>query len=455
MLGTVLFWVAALLPPPASDPPIALCAGRPATLVGTAGDDHLEGTRGDDVIAGLGGDDTIVAGPGDDLVCAGPGDDTVLGGPGADTLLGAAGDDTLNGNDGPDWLSGGPGADLLIGERGEDTALGGLGDDVLRGGAGTDRLHGQEGRDTLLGGEEDDLLRGGEGDDAADGGPRADRLHGGRGDDYLLGREGPDLLLGEEGDDFLSGGDGDDVLRGGAELDRCDGGSSRDDAAGCEAVAATEVGQVPRPLFRPGPTQVALTFDDGPSAYTAQILNVLGKYGVTATFFVIGRQAAADPALLRRMTAEGHSVQNHTYSHYWLTRYPDSTIADQLARSNQVIEEYTGELPHCFRPPFGAVSDRIRSVAAGQGLASIMWDVDPWDWKHPGSAAVASRVLGRTGGGDIVLFHDTAGWSTIGALPSIIEGLRARGLELVPLCSNASSAAKVSEDHLFEAVGLP
>ncbi|HUU61147.1 MAG TPA: hypothetical protein VMX37_02025, partial [Acidimicrobiia bacterium] len=61
----------------------------------------------------------------------------------------------------------------------------------------------------------------------------------------------------------------------------------------------------------------------------------------------------------------------------------------------------------------------------------------PWDWKHPGSAAVASHVLSRTGGGDIVLFHDTAGWSTIGALPAIIEGLRSRGLEFVPLCSTS------------------
>ncbi|HSQ36970.1 MAG TPA: polysaccharide deacetylase family protein, partial [Acidimicrobiia bacterium] len=220
-----------------------------------------------------------------------------------------------------------------------------------------------------------------------------------------------------------------------------DGGAGRDDAATCEAVAATEVGQLPRPVFRPGPTQVALTFDDGPSpAYTAQILTILERYGVPATFFVIGRQASENPALLQRMAAGGHSVQNHTYSHYWLTRYSDGTIYDQLARGNQVIAGATGESPHCFRPPFGAVNDRVRSVAAGLGLTSIMWDVDPWDWKHPGPTSVASHVLSRTGGGDIVLFHDTAGWSTIGALPAIIQGLRARGLEFIPLCSTSIPA---------------
>jgi len=186
---------------------------------------------------------------------------------------------------------------------------------------------------------------------------------------------------------------------------------------------------------------VALTFDDGPSpAYTAQILTILERYGVPATFFVIGRQAFENPALLQRMTAEGHSVQNHTYGHYWLTRYSDGTVRDQLARGNQVIEQAAGESPHCFRPPFGAVNDRVRSVAAGLGLTSIMWDVDPWDWKRPGPTAVASHVLSRTGGGDIVLFHDTAGWSTIGALPAIIQGLRARGLEFVPLCSTSIPA---------------
>jgi peptidoglycan/xylan/chitin deacetylase (PgdA/CDA1 family) len=254
------------------------------------------------------------------------------------------------------------------------------------------------------------------------------------------GQEGADLVYGEAGDDWLEGGDGDDILRGHDGVDRCDGGPGRDDAATCEQFVATEVGQVPTPRVRPGPTQVALTFDDGPSpAYTRRILDILEEYGVPATFFVIGRSAAENPELLERMAADGHSVQNHTYSHYWLTRYPDATITDQLARANQVIEELTGETPNCYRPPFGAVNDRVRSLAADLGLATIMWDVDPWDWKHPGTSAVASHVLSRTTGGDIVLFHDTAGWSTIGALPAIIQGLRARGLEFVTICSDPAN----------------
>ena len=88
------------------------------------------------------------------------------------------------------------------------------------------------------------------------------------------------------------------------------------------------------------------------------------------------------------------------------------------------------------------MNDRVRSLAASRGLATIMWDVDPWNWKHPGASAVAARVLTSVAGGDIVLFHDTAGWSTIGALPAIIEGLQARGYEFVPICTTPGVAPR-------------
>jgi peptidoglycan/xylan/chitin deacetylase (PgdA/CDA1 family) len=77
----------------------------------------------------------------------------------------------------------------------------------------------------------------------------------------------------------------------------------------------------------------------------------------------------------------------------------------------------------------------VDAVANSLGYRRIMWDVDPWDWKHPGPSAVASHVLRYTGDGDIVLFHDTVGYSTTNALPAIIEGLRARGLEFDTLCN--------------------
>ncbi len=400
----------------AGGPP--LCSGHPATIVGTAGDDLLQGTIHDDVIWGGDGNDRIAAGPGNDLVCSGPGDDSVTGEGGADTLLGGGGGDRLDGGSGEDALYGGPGGDTLLGGAGADGLAGAEDDDDLAGGPGADTLNGGPGADVLAGGDD------------------PDRLIAGDGADHLAGGRGNDLLQGGRGNDSLAGGEDDDSLDGEAGVDDCDGGLGRDGAVDCEEVRATEEGQVPTFLISPGPHQVALTFDDGPAGtYTGQILDILARYGVPATFFVVGSRAAEQPDLVRRMVAEGHSVQNHTYGHYWLTRYSDATIHDQLARANDLIGDLAGKVPNCLRPPFGAVNDRVRSMAAAEGLATIMWDVDPWNWDHPGASAVISRVLRSTSGGDIVLFHDTAGWSTIGALPAIIEGLQARGLELVAICS--------------------
>lgn len=433
LVSALLWWTFAQIPPITTE----LCNGEPATIVGTAADEEIVGTAGRDVIVAGAGNDVIRGRGGPDLICAGSGDDTVYGGAGADELFGQDGDDSLVGNGGADELNGGGGSNRLSGSSGDDALWGGPFSDDLRGGPGDDLLYGLGGADDLFGQAGNDYLNGGEGDDALVGGEGHDTLHGAPGNDRMHGEAGDDLLYGEAGDDRLHGGEGNDVLRGHDGTDYCDGGAGRDDAATCEQFLATEVGQVPLPRFRPGPTQVALTFDDGPSpAYTRRILDILREYRVPATFFVIGRSAAENPELLARMAAEGHSVQNHTWSHAWLTRYSDAAVTSQLTQANQTIEQLTGQAPNCYRPPFGAVNDRVRSLAAAQGLTTVMWDVDPWDWKHPGSYVVASHVLSRTDGGDIVLFHDTAGSSTIRALPSIIQNLRSRGLELVAICAD-------------------
>ena len=276
-------------------------------------------------------------------------------------------------------------------------------------------------------------------------GPGADRLAGGEGADLLQGDDddtpddgpGPDRLFGGVGDDYLSGDGGDDPLRGEDGTDRCHGGKGQDAAASCEAVAATESGQSARPLLEPGPGLVTLTFDDGPSGlYGGRLLDILARYRVPATFFVVGERAEARPDLVRRMVAGGHSVQNHAYTHDRLTLCPDATVVGQLVRANGAIAAITDDPPpHCLRPPYLAVSDRVRTLAASVGLATILGDVNSQDWQRPGAAAVVAYVLGHTGGGDIVLLHEGAGDSTLDALPAIIEGLRARGLEFVALCS--------------------
>jgi len=370
------------------------CAGKAATIEGSAGPDRLVGTAGDDVIWGGAGGDDIAAGPGNDIVC---------GGPGADRLRGEKGRDALFGGDGADTLAGGSGADTLGG---------GPDDDVLRGDAGNDAIAGADG------------------DDSLDGGPGRDSLRGGRGADHLDGGEG---------DDTLAGGGAADELWGGAGVDACDGGIGADWASGCEQVGATETGQVPWPLLQPGPHQVALTFDDGPAEpSTARILDILARYGVPATFFVVGRRAAAHPDLLQRMVQEGHSVQNRTYDHLQLLWRPDSVVRDQISRTTAVIQAATGVTPQCLRPPNGVFDDRVPVIAAELGLATVLWDVNP-----PDQSAVP-WILTGTEGGDILLLHDTGGWATVNALPAVIEGLLARGLEFVPLCLVPGTAPRLS-----------
>jgi Ca2+-binding RTX toxin-like protein len=150
-------------PPPPPAPPKASCAGNPATIVGTPGNDVLTGTPGRDVIAGLGGNDVINGLGGNDLVCAGDGNDVVLGGDGDDYLIGENGNDRIFGSAGRDTLFGGPGRDQLDGGTGDDRLYGGDGNDLLRGGSGPDRLYGEAGDDHLIGGPGVDVLDGGPG----------------------------------------------------------------------------------------------------------------------------------------------------------------------------------------------------------------------------------------------------------------------------------------------------
>jgi len=135
------------------------CAGQPATIVGTSGDDIISGTKNDDVIDGLGGNDVIKGGQGDDCLIGGDGNDQLKGGKGADEHFGGAGNDSIRGGHGNDELNGGAGDDVLKGGHGDDAMNGEAGDDVLKGGHGDDAMNG---------GADDDLCAGGRGTDTAD-----------------------------------------------------------------------------------------------------------------------------------------------------------------------------------------------------------------------------------------------------------------------------------------------
>ncbi|MEZ5076671.1 MAG: polysaccharide deacetylase family protein [Solirubrobacterales bacterium] len=168
---------------------------------------------------------------------------------------------------------------------------------------------------------------------------------------------------------------------------------------------------------------VALTFDDGPSDYTAGFLRVLREKGVPGTFFVVGQQIPGREATLRQMLAEGHEIGDHTMNHVELPGY------SQIAGAASLIRGATHFQPCLFRPPGGAVSSGVIATAGGLGMTTVNWDVDPFDWQTPGSGAIYSRIVGATRSGSIVLMHDGGGprGGTLAALPSIIDTLRGRG----------------------------
>ncbi|MFJ8436659.1 polysaccharide deacetylase family protein [Kitasatospora sp. NPDC094019] len=185
-----------------------------------------------------------------------------------------------------------------------------------------------------------------------------------------------------------------------------------------------------------GSRTVYLTFDDGPSPrYTPQVLALLAQYGARATFFEIGQNVAAYPAVTRRVHDQGHSVQNHSWSHPDLRSLSKSAFDSQVSATDARIRASTGTTPSCLRPPYGAVNSAVRSGAARLGKTVQLWSVDPQDWARPGRAAIERRVLDRVTPGAVVLMHDGGGdrSQTVAALSNILRTLKARGYTFAPL----------------------
>jgi len=200
--------------------------------------------------------------------------------------------------------------------------------------------------------------------------------------------------------------------------------------------------QVFGPALLRGPAHdgnVALTFDDGPSfPYTGQILDILRERGVTATFFLCGRNVERHPEIARRIVAEGHTIGNHTYSHPFPYFRRRSFIAAEIDRAQDAIERVTGHRPQIFRPPFGARWLGMHDVLRERSLPLINWSDTGYDWRE--GVDVASETLKHLRPGSIILLHDGSRVypphqvdqsKTVSALPTIIDGARQAGLNFV------------------------
>ena len=193
-------------------------------------------------------------------------------------------------------------------------------------------------------------------------------------------------------------------------------------AVGCTGGNGQFVTHGPR-----GRKRVALTFDDGPSTYTPEILRILRRKKAKATFFMLGQQVASYPTYARRVLALGNEIANHSYDHDLL---PSSS---NIRHATRTIRRVTGFKPCLFRPPYGAVNSSLLRSVGEADMKTVNWDVDTNDWKLPGASSIASTAIHRVSPGSIVLMHDGGGprSGTVDALASEIRGLRRRGYKLV------------------------
>ncbi|MFC7330629.1 polysaccharide deacetylase family protein [Marinactinospora rubrisoli] len=175
---------------------------------------------------------------------------------------------------------------------------------------------------------------------------------------------------------------------------------------------------------------LALTFDDGPGARTAELLDVLRENDVRATFFLTGGPIREYGPMVRREYAEGHELANHTVHHPDLAAASAQQIASELGAVNALIRRETGFRPVLMRPPYGSTSEGVRTVSGEHGLAEILWSVDTNDWKDRKAQIVADRAVKHAEPGAIILMHDIHS-TTIDAVPDIIRRLREKGYTLV------------------------
>lgn len=192
--------------------------------------------------------------------------------------------------------------------------------------------------------------------------------------------------------------------------------------------------------------QVALTFDDGPDPkFTPQILNVLKAKGAKATFFLIGMQAEKYPGLAQRIYREGHEIGNHTWTHPDISSLSKPYMGLELNLTERFFASKIGAKPLLFRPPYSIdqepdTADEVRplEVAQKMGYITIGDKIDPNDWKqnpHRSAEQITHSMLAQLGRGNIILLHDGGGdrTETVRALPMIIDALRERGYQIVPV----------------------
>ena len=173
-----------------------------------------------------------------------------------------------------------------------------------------------------------------------------------------------------------------------------------------------------------------MTFDDGPHAtLTPKLLDMLAARKLKATFFVIGQNAVEYPDIMKRIVRDGHELANHSWSHPNLGKMGDDGVRMQLQKTDDAIAAAAGKRTTLMRPPYGSITPRQKQwMYETFGYKTIIWDVDPFDWRRPGPGVIRDRIVSQTQPGSIILAHDIHP-GTIEAMPDTFDQLTAKGFK--------------------------
>lgn len=193
---------------------------------------------------------------------------------------------------------------------------------------------------------------------------------------------------------------------------------------------------------------VSLTFDAAwGNEDTQTLIDILGRYGVKATFFVVGDWVERYPESVKALSDAGHEIMSHSDGHEHFSKLSTEEIIGNLNRCNDKIEAITGVRPTLFRCPYGEYDDHVVEAVSSLGMYTIQWDVDSLDWKDYDAKTIYQRVSSGVGQGSIVLFHNAA-LHTPEALPEIIDQLLRNGYRIIPV-----SEMLLKEEYIMDHTG--
>lgn len=206
-----------------------------------------------------------------------------------------------------------------------------------------------------------------------------------------------------------------------------------------------------------GGKYIALTFDDGPSSYTQQILDILAQKGVHATFFNLGNQASGKPELTRAVLDGGHELASHTNRHQDLPTLGRDDLRSEITSAFDTLEGASGKRLQMIRAPYGAFTDVEWARSADLISCNVLWNIDTLDWKRPGAAAITDMVLSHAFNGSIVLMHDGGGNRSqdVEALPDIIDKLKAQGYTFLTVSELMAKDSRFPKDVVDGTAAMP